>query len=192
MKISKKTFTLQFKVLFMTKLKLLYLFIGLLVFAFLKYLYSILDISQLNFLLLPTSFGTSVFLGDTYQYSDSMGYYLPVHNILIDKSCSGYTFFLICLLVSWFAIVRRLESLKAYIILLLILVSYIVTLFANVSRITTFVYLTEIKPASNMFFGKPWFHEAEGIFVYFVSLVLFYFFLEYLLKKSNNHHEAII
>ena len=166
------------------KKEIIYLALALLTFIALKFMYSHLDVEDVRFLLTPTNWGVSMLGGSSASFDAAHGYYHPQLNMVIDKSCSGYTFWLICFLMTVFVAIRSPKIPKPLAIPMSLLLAYIVTIVANVSRITGYLMLTRNGIATHLDAENKWLHEAEGIFVYLSFLIAFYLLFNHLTNKT--------
>lgn len=167
-----------------------YLGISLLIFIILRIVYSYLNISDLSFLLKPSSMAVEIITGTNAIYDIAIGYFHPELDIIIDKSCSGYNFWLISFLMINFLLLKSNITKKWLVIPLSLIISYVLTILANVSRITGYIIImnNDIPPLLDP--NNTWLHQVEGIVVYLTFLVLFYFCLNYIINKKQNYEKA--
>jgi exosortase K len=163
-----------------------YSFVFLVGFALLfKTFYSLATNDMLQFVLLPTSQLVSLFLHKSFVYSLETGFYFPALQITINKYCAGLNFFLITLLSTFLTLEISYQTFKQKLVLFLCLclLTYLLTIFANVSRI-----LIAIRSRYLPFewVETTWFHEAQGTFVYLSLLLLAYTSLVILHKKYTR------
>lgn len=171
------------------KKNVIYMLIGFGLFVALKFIYSHLDTNQLLFLLKPTNMGVSAFTGAVSVFKDGVGYFYPQLNIVINKSCSGYTFWLICFLMTAFVLIQTDKIRKLLTIPIALVLSFLVTILANISRICGYIWLMRRGVAERFDADNTWLHEAEGIFVYLSFLIIFYFILNTIINKKTKHEE---
>lgn len=155
-------------------------------FVALKLIYSFLDTNQLLFLLKPTSIGVSVFTGAASVFKDGVGYFYPQLNIVINKSCSGYTFWLLCFLMTTFVLIQTDKIHKLLTIPFALFLSFWVTILANVSRICGYIWLMRRGVGEHFDANNTWLHESEGVFVYLSFLIIFYFTLNTIINKLTR------
>ncbi|MFK7950945.1 MAG: exosortase K [Saprospiraceae bacterium] len=169
-----------------------------LIFIGAKLIYPHLATDDLKILLTPVSYLVSFFTGSPMSFSMENGYHLPLLNIVIDKSCSGFNFWLIGFIVVSFSMISsknhyllfgyraipelsgrsgRSESHKITGIIASIIIAYILTILANTSRIVSIIKMNHIFPTWNEQY--EWLHVAQGTFVYLFFLIGFYLFLNY-------------
>lgn len=161
----------------------------LLVAAALKYLYAQSDTRDLSFLLAPVSFLVRCSLGGGIKLVRmAEGFYFVDLKILIDKSCSGASFFIILFCTLATTAPYRCLSFGRSALLFggLLIVSLAVTLLVNTSRILGAILLLKLTPQFPLLAGA-WVHEAEGVVVYLTSLLLVYAAVRNLYLKIENH-----
>jgi len=150
------------------------------------------DHDQLFFILKPTNGLVEIFTGSPSFYDATIGYYYPNLNITIEKSCSGFNFWLLAFVLSAFVSLNYLQSkkAKAFIIPVMLVVSYLLTLFVNASRIVTSLAANSMTSA---WYDHPvtWLHQAEGAFIYLMFLILFYSSLQFFYSKNFTRHEKL-
>ncbi|WP_324677968.1 exosortase K [Hymenobacter sp. GOD-10R] len=150
-------------------------YVGLAIgFALLKAVYVHTTSTDLLILLAPTNYLVEIALGSASVFDAAAGFMHPDLHISIDKSCSGYNFWLLCwLLLSATAVQQRLyPRLLMPMLVLMPFVSYVLTLLVNTSRILTAVFLRGLLPPAIQQFS--WLHQAEGALLYLFFLVLIY------------------
>ena len=159
---------------------------AIVLFVILKFCYTLADNNSMLFLLKPTNISVSLLTGSQSVYSADDGYYHKALNILIDKSCSGFNFWLLSFLL-FTLLLRKYNNktaLKILVIPMSLLCAYLLTIFANSSRIYASIivqYHTE-----SIFSGRQHLiHEAVGIITNLSFLVLAYFLTERKLKIKS-------
>ena len=145
-----------------------------------------------NFILVPVSFIVEIFTGTSYvSVPESNGLYFGELNILIDRSCSGYNFLLLCFIMLAFLCLRFFPKPvhKLFVILIALFFAYCVTIFVNAARII--VSLVVQNTFSN-FWPQQYsslLHEACGIVVYLGFLIIIYMVSEKILSSRVHHNE---
>ena len=140
-------------------------------FALLKLGYAHATSEGLLVLLAPTNYLVEVSLSSTSVFSASSGFVHPSLHISINKSCSGFNFWVLCWLMLSVAVIHY--RLRLWPMLLMIpLVSYGLTLLVNTSRILTAVWLRGVLPSAVQQYS--WLHQAEGALLYLFFLVMIY------------------
>lgn len=158
--------------------------IAIVLIAKLAYIYA--TNNSLQFILKPISGLIELATGLNFQYEKDFGFYFKDLNIAIDKSCSGINFWLISFVVFSFSFLKFSSTTLQKIIALpiVILATYLLTLFANTSRI-----LTSIAIEKQMAFNYSWVHQAEGVFIYLSILIIAYISLNRFISKFIFQNE---
>ncbi len=157
-------------------------------FAFLaKLFYATATTEEMSFLLAPTTAFVELLTGLQFV-SEPEGYYNASRNILIDESCSGMNFFIIAFCMTIVYSLKHYASPlhKAIFFVGSIIACYGLTIFANTSRIGGAI-LFHGKEDSLPIVGQGWFHQAEGIFIHFTFLLIFFFCLRAFHKSIRNY-----
>jgi len=158
-------------------------------FVILKFIYSCIDINALRFFLVPTTWGVSLFTDSSYNFVNDSGYFFPQLNIVIDKSCSGFTFWSICFLMISFQGIQSKKIRKSLIIPASLIVSYFIAVIANVSRITGYIIIMHSDLCALLNIDNKWLHKVEGVFIYMIFLIIFYLVFNFILTKNNKTNE---
>ncbi len=172
--------------------KALYYILAIGIFIFLKIAYGSADNNSLAFLLKPTNKLIELIYNSDSQAIAQNGYYHKKLNIVIDKSCSGFNFGVLCFIMLTFLALQyqNIRIYKIMILPLMLLSSYIFTIFANTSRILFSVVIS--KTSEKFITYKPdWLHQAEGAFVYLSFLIIIYLGFEYLFKKMKKNYAKL-
>lgn len=161
-----------------------------LIFVFAKFWFREAHNSDLLFLLFPTNWGVEFFLGTRSVFTADLGYLFADLNIAIEKSCSGFNFLVISWLMACYTMISS-EELRSKVnvwlmIPIALILAYLATLLANISRITIYTVLMRQRITSLLDPNDTWLHLAEGVLVYFSFLLLFYFLLNRLITKLKQ------
>lgn len=157
------------------------------VFLLLKAIHGYMDNNGLLFLLSPTSKIVVLFTGAEAQYIPQDGFYFKSLNMIIDKSCSGFNFMLICYAVLIYVFYNYYSGYKRYVLVpILLLLSYSFTISVNASRIISALYMGKIYPETKII---PWMHEALGALIYLSFLILLYLCFSVILARLTNRYE---
>ncbi|WP_425567980.1 exosortase K [Postechiella marina] len=153
-----------------------------------KFAYSLANNNMISFLTKPTNAIISFITNNASSYSPKTGFYYSNLNIVIDKSCSGFNFWMLLFLLLFFSTLKFIKTYKNKLLLFLatLLISYLLTLFTNTSRILVSLFITQ-----NTSLHYSWLHQAEGVFIYLSFLIVFYLSLNYLQNKFTNKHEKL-
>ena len=170
----------------MTK-TILYGLLGL-CFIILKFWYKTASAEALAFILLPINKIVGWVMGSSSTYILNEGYLYSNLGIIISKSCSGFNFFLTCLLMLAVLLIINLDLIKKKLNtgLLFLVITYLATLMANCSRIITALHL---KPFTQ---GLPEdiVHSSIGIVTYFSFLLAIYLLVEKIIIKKLTYADA--
>ncbi len=174
----------------MNKTKYLdYLFYILATCAFvaMKFWYGAVKSDELVFLLRPTNAIIEMITNSDALYIQGTGYYHEPLNIVINKSCSGFNFMVLCFMMISFLGKKYLPSKDSFMLLpLSLFLAYPITVFANSSRILLSIFLESYR----LKMDRPvWFHQAEGIFTYLFFLIVIYLVVESFLTNPKFKHE---
>ena len=147
--------------------------LAVILFGALKMSYTHATTSDLLWLLKPTNALVSAALGSVSELRVGEGFVHDELNIAIDKSCSGFNFWLLC---STMLLVAGMQAGgqngRRWWLLSLPLVAYGLTVLVNASRIITAVSLHRALPELGQRY--TWLHQAEGALMYLFFLVLIY------------------
>ncbi|MBC7451705.1 MAG: exosortase K [Cytophagales bacterium] len=143
---------------------------------------------DLTLLLKPVDRVVSLITDSPSVYLTDIGYIHHDLHIVIDKSCSGFNFFIICFTMLSMLIVRQVNKGRHKVMLLpaVVTCSYVLTIFANSSRILISIFLTHAAEFSKTY---SWLHQAEGVFVYLFFLISIYLIFEYACTTLLSQHE---
>lgn len=154
----------------------------------LKFGFTLADNNDLTFLLKPTDKLVGLLTGSNSVYISDSGYFHEHLNIIIDKSCSGFNFWILCFILYTYLTVKHFEKSiqKALTIPTALFVAYLLTIFVNTSRI--FVSIVVQAHTKGIFSNiQNIIHEAIGIITNLTFLVLAYVLIEKILvhKRYN-------
>nr|WP_288834898.1 exosortase K [uncultured Flavobacterium sp.] len=160
-------------------------------FILLKIGYTIADIDCLIFLLEPTDKFVGLLTSSKSIYLFDKGYYYENLNIIIEKSCSGFNFLLLCFCMLTFLLLKYVWKTlyKVLIIPVSLVLAYILTILANTSRIFSSII---IQNQANNFLPNGshlLLHESIGIATNLSFLILIYYLLEQLLNKNIKNEK---
>ena len=149
-----------------------------LIFVFAKFWFREAHNSDLLFLLSPTNWGVELFLGTRSVFTADLGYLFADLNIAISWLMACYS-------------MMSSEELRSKVnvwlmIPIALILAYLATLLANISRITIYTVLMRQRITSLLDPNDTWLHLAEGVLVYFSFLLLFYFLLNRLITKLKQ------
>jgi exosortase K len=153
------------------------------IFVTFKLLYRYADHAHLNFLLKPVSVIIGFAMGFESIYNSEIGYFHPELNIIIDKSCAGFNFWLLSFMLFAFLTSTYFKKSKYLFVCIPIafFVAYLLTIFSNASRI--FVLLVVYNQTKITYPNQQHlFHESVGVVTYLIFLVCTYYFINQFLK----------
>jgi len=155
-------------------------------FLLLKIGFTFADNSDLIFLLKPTDKLVGLLTGSQSVFLAEDGFFHEKINIVIDKSCSGFNFWILCFLIFVYLGLKYFDKHlhKILTIPTALFCGCLLTVFANVSRI--FASIIVQNQTVNIFPNQQYLiHESVGIITYFSFLVLAYYLIEKFLKHKN-------
>jgi len=165
-----------------------YYILGILLFILLKLGFKYADTQDLIFLIKPTNFLIGIITGSPSRYIENNGYYYHLLDIIIDKSCSGFNFWVLLFLMMLFLCFQhmRTHSQKVISIPLLFLFSFIITILVNTSRIFVAIILQN-QLSQHLHVQSHNIHQGLGIIINLSSLILIYLVTEKLIKKYTHY-----
>jgi len=158
------------------------------IFILLKFGFTFADNSNLTFLLAPTDKFVGFLTGSQSIYVSDNGYYHEKLNIAIDKSCSGFNFWVLCFLIFSYLMVRYFDKHfhKILTIPFALLGAYLLTIFVNTSRI--FASIIVQSHTENILPNQQHLiHEIIGIVTNLTFLILAYIVIEKLLIHKRHN-----
>ena len=160
-------------------------------FMLLKFAFTLADNDSLTFLLKPTDKLVGLLTNSQSVYLADSGYYHAELNILINKSCSGFNFWLLSFLVFTYLATKYLEKPlhKTLAIPTALVGAYLLTVFVNTSRILASIVIQNL--TKNILTNQQHLvHETVGIITNLSFLVLAYFLTEKLLIHVQRHAKS--
>ncbi len=166
-----------------------YYLIAVGLFILLKFGYTLADNNNLTFLLKPTDKLVGLLTGSKSVYISDSGYFHKHLNIIIDKSCSGFNFWILCFLLFTYLTVKHFEKSmhKNLALPTALVVAYVLTIFVNTSRIFVSIVVQSQTKSISMNHQLV-IHEGIGITTNLTFLILAYVLFEKLLtyKRYNE------
>ena len=157
-------------------------------FILLKFGYTLAKNNDLTFLIKPTDKLVGLLTCSHSVYLAKSGYYHEHLNIVIDKSCSGFNFWILCFLLFTYLTVRHFNKTlnKILSIPTALIGAYLLTIFVNTSRIFASI-VVQSQTKKILLNHQHILHEAIGIITNLTFLILAYVLIEKLLihKQSN-------
>lgn len=154
---------------------------------FLKLLYTQTSVEDLLCIIYPVQRAIAFFTGETSQFIADNGYYFQELDIIIDKSCSGFNYFLICLSIFGLISINNTRSIKKNFLLFgtTVILAYVQTIFVNSFRIISTIYL-QSSIESFLALNSKLIHTSIGISINISFLIITYLITLKFLKKSKN------
>jgi len=157
-------------------------------FILLKFAFTLADNNDLMFLLIPTDRLVGLLTGSYSVYLADNGFYHDKLNIIIDKSCSGFNFGILCFATFTYLGIKHLDKAihKILTIPIALFCAYLLTIFVNTSRI--FVSVVVQNQTKVLFVNQQHLiHEAVGIITNLAFLVLTYYLIEKILIYRQHN-----
>lgn len=147
----------------------------------LKMLFSVASIDQLKWFISAIVYLVEFLTGITFEWISGKGF-VSNANTIIEKSCSGGNFFIICLALILFH-QWNLTKLSVSLIGLIkyTLLSYLITIICNTMRIASALKLLGFEWATN-YIPKENLHLLLGSVLYVLTLL----FIHYLFTNNNE------
>jgi len=151
-----------------------YLLTAVGLFIVLKFVFTLAGNDELLFLIQPTNVVVGLLTNSTSVYLSDHGFFHEDLNIIIDKSCSGFNFWILSFLLFTYLTVKHFERplSKSLSIPISLIVAYLFTLFVNTSRI--FVSIVVQQQTKSLFNNQRIIHEGVGIITNLTFLILAY------------------
>ena len=160
------------------------------IFVLLKTGFTVAGNDNLAFLLKPASKLTGLLTGAQAVYIADAGYFYDKLNIVIDKSCSGFNFWILSFVLFAYLIVKHFDKplYKTLAVPASLICAYLLTIFANASRIFASVI---VQRHTRDFLPNQQYliHEAIGIITYLSLLISAYFLIEKFLKHGRYNEK---
>lgn len=161
---------------------------AMIIFFVLKFFYSNFDTDDLFLLLQPTTALIDFLTGAESVYLQDKGFFYESLQIMVNKSCSGYHFFLLCFVMLSFLAVKYFNSnlQKGLVFIFSFLSAYIITIFVNSSRIIASIFFQKkVFHSTDNLQGIV--HESIGMITNLTFLILIYLIVEKILIHRNHH-----
>ncbi len=167
-----------------------YYLITISIFILLKFIYTLSTTNHLIFILKPTSALIGLITNSKGEFITESGYLHQKLAILINKSCSGFNFWILCFTMLAFLTFQFLEK-KIYKIIalpILLFMTYILTVSVNTSRILFSIFIDNTIKNMTGYTKTNWLHQAEGVFIYLSFLIIIYLCFNFILKKIRHFY----
>ena len=157
-------------------------------FILLKFGFTLADNNDLTFLLKPTDKLVGLLTGSHSIYLSDSGYFHEHLNIIIDKSCSGFNFWILSFLLFTYLSIKHFDKTLSKILIIptALFGAFPLTIFVNTSRI--FASIVVQKQTKSILLNQQHIvHEAIGIITNLTFLILAYVLIDKLLiHKLHN------
>jgi exosortase K len=159
---------------------------GIIVFI-MKYLHARAATEDLLFVLFPTSTAVAIFQNTPYHFVGGKGFVFNDLAIVIDKSCAGGNFLMLCVSVLTLAAVMHLkkEKLTWLVLPACLAIAWILAIITNVIRINTAIILLKFDNRWP-WVASHWFHEMQGSIIYLSFLIIVFYASSFLIKKITQ------
>jgi exosortase K len=164
------------------------------VFILLKIFYSFANTDSLLFILKPTAKLVGLVTGADSAYIPNNGFFFDSLNIIIDSSCSGFNFLMICFVMLCFIILRYSAKtrFRFYAVPISLILAYVLAIFVNASRIIFYIVFDGYRNIISKENARL-IHQFEGTFMYLSFLILIYICADLIFIKmkarSNERHK---
>ena len=149
-----------------------------------KLVFSQVSTDDMRYFLLPLDGLLALATNSGSLYLPAQGFYHAQLNILIDKSCSGFNFFVLCFAMLAFLSVRHFAGGRQRVIAMVTCLglAYALAMFVNGARILASVLLQRIgNPLGYQHTELT--HQMEGTFIYLFFLIVIYAVFQFLLTR---------
>ena len=156
-------------------------------FILLKLGFTHANTDDLLFLLAPTAKLVELLTGSQAIYMTGNGYYFENLNIIIEKSCSGFNFGILCFILFTYLVLKYFnkQSHKIGTFSMALICAYLLAIFSNTSRIIASVVVRN--QTINFLHNQQYIlHEAVGIITNLSFLILAYYLIDKFLKQKYH------
>jgi exosortase K len=153
-----------------------------------KYLLRFVSVDHLQPVLAPTAFIVSAFTGLHFSWMPSEGFYNQAAGVLINESCAGSGFFLLCWALCVFHYVRIRPKGNIPVLIALMFLAFHVTVLINAFRIISSLCFLDFT-----FVGAavPALHKTIGIITFLSGLMAFNFIVQTAFGKRRINEPAL-
>ena len=159
---------------------------AVILFIVLKFCFTLTTNNDLAFLLTTTDKCLGVLTG-FHSLLTSDGYYYEQLNILLDKSCSGFNFWILSFLVFSYLTLKSVDKTVHKILMIpaTLLGAYLLTIFVNTSRIFASI-IVQNQTKNFLATQQHLVHEAVGVVTNLSFLILAYCLIEKMTIKAQH------
>jgi exosortase K len=165
-----------------------YYILTLVVFILLKIGYKSASNNTLGFLLKPTNKLVEIITNSRSTYSSINGFFYSDFNIVINKSCSGYNYWLILFIMGSFLGLYHAQNLlqKSIVIPISLLIGFVLTILVSTSRIYVSLLLKHQTDRISHLISEQSSHEIIGITINLTFLITTYLLIDRTLKNEKH------
>lgn len=176
-----------------TSQSIFYVLFLVILFLTLKVLFIFSQTADLKVLLFPISTLIEWMTGSAFHFSDDKGFYFEQLNVTINKSCSGFNFFLLSFLLLSFLTLKNCTLHRSKILFLLVsfFSAYLITILANTSRIYCSIVLQN-KLHTLLKLDVSIIHESIGIVNNLCFLITTFYLFEKIIIKHSTYEKLAI
>lgn len=142
-----------------------------------KLFYSTAGSADLKWILYPTTVLVQFFTSIEFLFDPAKGYVATEAPVVIGPGCAGLNFFVIALCMSVFSFAKRNQYSQVFLFLTISVLTYVVTVVANASRIIAGIVMLDFGEQLN-FPVSDTLHTAQGTLFYFVFLLAYFVVLQ--------------
>jgi len=156
------------------------------IFLSLKFSYKYTSTDALLWLIKPVSFFVEIASDAKSVYVPEGGYYFKTLNIVINKSCSGFNFWLLCFLMLNGLALNFYHTFfqKTGVLLVSITIAYFITVLVNTCRIVSSIAIAHFN--SFLIIDEKTIHQATGIITNLTFLIIVYLITNFILIKIHH------
>jgi exosortase K len=155
----------------------------------LKLLFSASATEDLLFVLSPVNSLVEVFTSSNATYVDGKGFWYADMNVVIDKSCAGINFLILCFCITACSTAQYYKSfVKWTLIPFCLVLAYVLTVGVNSCRIISAITLLNAQ-ANFAWIKSSWFHEALGSVFYLTFLIATFLLVTFVHRKPSFKNE---
>jgi len=176
-----------------TSQSIIYALFLVILFLILKVLFIYCQTTDLKVLLFPISTLIEWMTGSAFHYGYDKVFYFEQLHITINKSCSGFNFFLLSFLLLSFLTLKNCTLHRSKILFLLVsfFSAYLITILANTSRIYCSIVLQK-KLHTLLKLDVSIIHESIGIVNNLFFLITTFYLFEKIIIKHSTHEKLSI
>lgn len=150
------------------------------------------SLEDLFFIIKPVVFIVEKATGIKFYYNQSLGFVNQQGNVVINQACAGIRFWMAALSMLGFSFVSKIRGLKKQwmMVLAFILFSYIITVFANASRIIGAIWVLDFSIGKGPS-AERLLHQSIGVLFYWTYLLITYGIFSRLFRKEGDYEKII-